>query len=399
MKLRGITRNVVMLGLVSFFTDLSTEMLYPVIPLFVVGTLGASPALLGVIEGLAEGISSGLRWIGGIWSDRTGRRKPFVVAGYSLSALSKPMMGLAAYALGWPLFLIGRSSDRLGKSIRTAARDALIADSTAPDRRGIAFGFHRAADTAGAVLGPLLTLVVLTLRPDTPLAVLFLVAFIPGTLSVLTAGIGVREMRPAARKAPAGTPAPRQRLPRAYWHLLAAFGLFSLGNSSDTFLILRASELGLSFTQVILAYALFNMIYAATATPLGSLSDRIGRKPVILAGWLGYAVVYVGFAASSATLTPWILLGVYGLYQAFTEGVVKALVTDLVPSDQRASAIGLLAAVAGGGQVVASILAGVTWNIRILGGQLLLPFAIGAACALLAMAILAGLPARCPRSA
>jgi hypothetical protein len=194
MRIRGITRNVVILGLVSFFTDLSTEMLYPIIPLFIVGSLGASPALLGLIEGVAEGISSSLRWAGGLWSDRTGGRKPFVVAGYGLSAVSKPLMGLAAFALGWPLFLAGRCSDRLGKSVRTAARDALIADSTDPAYRGVAFGFHRAVDTGGAVTGPLLALLVIVLWPNVSLATLFFVAFLPGLLSVLLAGAGVRDM-------------------------------------------------------------------------------------------------------------------------------------------------------------------------------------------------------------
>ncbi len=207
MRLRGITRNVVVLGLVSFFTDMATEMLHPIIPLFVVGTLGASPALLGLIEGVAEGISSGLRWVGGILSDRTGRRKPFVVLGYALSALSKPVMGGAALAGGWPVFLFGRSSDRLGKTVRTAARDALIADSTSPPFRGRAFGFHRAVDTAGAVAGPLLALVIVTLWPGVPLAWLFVVAFVPGALSVALAALGVREI--------ARAPAPgEQRRPR-----------------------------------------------------------------------------------------------------------------------------------------------------------------------------------------
>jgi len=196
MRLRGITRNVVMLGLVSFCTDLASEMLYPIIPLFVVGTLGSSPALLGLIEGLAEGISSGLRWIGGAWSDRIGRRKPFIVAGYGLSAFSKPVMGLAGLILGWPLFLLGRCSDRLGKSIRTAARDALIADSTDPAYRGAAFGFHRAFDTCGAVLGPAAALLMLQLWPQVPLMWLFFVAFLPGLGSVLLAAGAVRDIRP-----------------------------------------------------------------------------------------------------------------------------------------------------------------------------------------------------------
>src|SRR5581483_1261768 len=195
MKLRGITRNVVVLGFVSFFTDVASEMLYPVIPLFLVSAaLGGTPALLGLIDGLAEGISSGLRWIGGALSDRFGRRKPFVFAGYTLSALSKPLMGAAAYFGGWPIFLVGRCSDRLGKSIRTSARDALIADSTDPQYRGVAFGLHRAMDTCGAILGPLAALVILLIRPNTPLQWLFFIAVVPGLVSSLLVAGTVREI-------------------------------------------------------------------------------------------------------------------------------------------------------------------------------------------------------------
>lgn len=414
MRLRGITRNVVMLGLVSFFTDLSSEMLYPIIPLFIVGSLGASPALLGLIEGLAEGISSGLRWIGGIWSDRSGRRKPFVISGYAFSALSKPIMGLAAYALGWPLFLIGRCGDRFGKALRTAARDALIADSTDPAHRGAAFGFHRGADTCGAVLGPLIALGILTVRPDLPLAWFFFIALLPGAASVLIALLGVREIRldPTSGAGDGESDAKNMKdtlsagasnsilveavraearppLPRSFWIVLAAFAVFSLGNSSDSFLILRSKELGLSFRQVLLAFMLFNAVYVVAALPLGKLSDRIGRIPVIVAGWLGYAGVYLGFAYFQSTAAPWALLAFYGLYQALTEGVMKALVTDVVPRDRRAGAIGLMAAVGGIGQLAASVLAGLLWHYRILDETLMLPFVLGAGCALAAIPIVA----------
>ncbi len=396
MRFGSITRNVVFLGLVSLFTDLATEMLYPIIPLFLVGTLGTSPALLGLIEGLAEGISSGFRWVCGYWSDRIGRRKPFIIAGYSLSALSKPAMGLAAYVLGWPLFLLGRCSDRFGKSIRTAARDALIADSTAPAGRGIAFGFHRAADTAGAVIGPLVSLAILTLWPATPLASLFLIALVPGVVSVLIATFGVREIRHAAGPSQRGVST--GRLPRSFWQLLIAFGIFSLGNSSDSFLILRSRELGLSFTQVICAYALFSAVYAVAATPLGALSDRIGRRPVVIAGWISYAVVYAAFAYARTPIAPWVLLPIYGLYQAMTEGVLKALVSNLVPTEQRAGAIGLLATVGGLGQLAASLAAGMLWQMRALDGMLAVPFVIGSVCALIAVPIVASVGPPGPRA-
>jgi len=392
--LRGISRNVVVLGLVAFCTDLASEMLYPVIPLFVVGTLGSSPALLGLIEGLAEGISSGLRWVGGAWSDRTGRRKPFVVAGYSLSAVSKPVMGLAAFALGWPLFLIGRGADRLGKSVRTAARDALIADSTNLAYRGVAFGFHRALDTCGAVAGPLVALLIVRSWPGSSLAWLFCVAFIPGLLSILLAAFGVRDIPCAAPTADRRAPGLFQSFPRPFWHLLAAFAVFSLGNSTDSFLILRSKELGLSFPQVILAYTLFNVTYAAAATPLGRLSDRIGRKRVVMGGWVTYAAVYAGFAWFQSPIAPWVLMPAYGLYHALTEGVTKALVSDIVPQQQRGGAMGLLATVGGLGQLAASVLAGALWSVRLLDGRLMLALALGAACALVALPIFATIPAR-----
>ena len=411
---RGVTRNVVVLGLVSLFTDLSSEMIYPIIPLFVVGTLGSSPALFGLIEGIAEGISSGLRWIGGTMSDRTGRRKPFVLAGYTLSALSKPLMGAAALALGWPLFLLGRSSDRFGKSIRTAARDALIADSTAAEHRGAAFGFHRAMDTCGAVLGPLVAFAVLALWPESSLTWLFFVALAPGSISVLLAARGVREIRltptaaaaatatdsahdelrsgAAAGHKAAGNPAKQVALPRGFWRLLFACGVFAIGNSSDSFLILRSKELGLTLPQVILAFALFNAVYAVTATPFGRLSDRIGRKPVLALGWLTYAAVYLGFAFLQSAAAPWGLLCLYGLYQALTDGVTKAFVSDLVPKQRRAGAIGLLGTVSGLGQLVASIVAGLLWEMRLFGGALMLALAIGAAAALIAIPLLLTLP-------
>lgn len=422
MKIRGITRNVVLLGWVSFFTDLASEMLYPILPLFLVGLTG-SAFMLGWIEGVAEGISSGLRWLGGALSDRYRHRKPFVSAGYALSALSKPVMGLAAVAVGWPLFLLGRAGDRLGKSIRTSARDALIADSTEPGSRGIAFGFHRAMDTAGAVLGPLLALALIIglvgygtafsakwatdkaqlhqdrhLIQNLPLEWVFFVAVVPGLISVALAVFGVREIAPQSAPSSGGRPpALFQHFPRAFWHLLAANALFSLGNSSDSFLILRSGEVGLSFGHILLAFALYNTVYALAATPLGHLSDRIGRKPVVVCGWVAYASVYLGFAWFRSPLAPWLLLGGYGLYQALSEGVTKAMISDVVPSHQRAGAIGLFYTASGVGQLIASILAGATWHLRLFEQRLMLAFTLGALFALAAVPLIATVPLR-PRA-
>jgi MFS family permease len=406
-RIRGISRNVVVLGWVSFFTDMASEMLYPIMPLFLVGLPGGSPALLGWIDGLAEGISSGLRWIGGALSDHFGRRKPFIFAGYFISAISKPIMGLAGFVIGWPLFAVGRCSDRLGKSIRTASRDALIADSTSEDTRGIAFGFHRAMDTAGAVAGPLVGLAILVVilgwnrvfttqwnqaklggfGVDLDLKWLFIVALVPGLISAVLSIAGVKEMRAAPGKGHA--PTILQSFPLPFWHLLAANAVFSLGNSSDSFLILRSGEKGLAFGLIILAFALYNAIYALAAAPLGKLSDMIGRKPVVISGWIVYALVYVGFAVMPSAHWAWVLFAVYGLYQAFAEGVTKAMVSDVVAPAQRAGAIGLFYTASGLGQLVGSVLAGAVWKWAPIGGHLMPSFAIGSMFALLAVPIIA----------
>ena len=391
--LRALNRNVFVLGWVSLLTDMASEMLYPVLPLFITGTLGASPAILGLIDGVAEGGSSVLRWVAGAFSDRFRRRKTFVVAGYSVSAISKPLMGLAAYALGWPLLFAGRLLDRVGKSVRTGARDALIADSTNPAARGLAFGVHRAMDTAGAVLGPLVALAIITIKPNVPLAWLFFVALVPGALSALLAQMAVRDI-PHEAHADAAPPPIFQNYPRPMWHLIIAVAVFALGNSSDAFLILRSKELGLTFAQVILAFTVYNVVYAIAAIPLGGLSDRIGRKPVVAAGWLVYAIVYLGFAATRSSLAPWGLLATYGLYQAMTEGVTKALISDVVSKDQRAGAIGLFYTVAGMSQFLASVVAGLLWSHQWIG--LHAPFFVGALCAILAIPLVLTAPTRTP---
>ena len=395
---RKLPRNVIVLGWVSFCTDLATEMLYPIMPLFVTGVLGASPAILGIIDGVAEGISSGLRWIGGALSDRFRQRKPFLSAGYSVSAVSKPIMGLARFAGGWPMFFFGRCADRLGKSIRTSARDALIVDSTDPHVRGAAFGLHRAMDSAGAVFGPLVAVLILLLWPKLSLAWLFFIAFLPGIASALLATVAVRDI-PHEAHAGAKPPPLIQKYPKALWLLMLANFVFSIGNSSDTFLILRSKEIGLNFRAVILAYALYQAVYAVGSYPLGSASDRIGRKPVIIGGWFVYAAVYLGFAAARSPMAPWILLAAYGIYQAMTEGITKAMIGDVVAKDQRGGAIGLYYTMAGVGQLIASILAGAVWNVRFFHGKFMAPFAIGAAFALLAIPLIAPVSTRRHHSA
>lgn len=386
-----LPRNVKSLGVVSFFTDIASEMLYPIIPLFIVGTLGASPAILGVIEGLADGLASSLKWVGGRLSDRTGKRKPFVIGGYSLSALSKPMMGLAAVVAGpaaWAIFLTGRISDRIGKAVRTAPRDALIADSVSKDQRGAAFGFHRAMDTCGAIVGPLITLVVINRFPDLPLHYLFFVAIIPGIISVLIAWKFVIEIR-ATPKTEKLTGV-KHTYSRQFWWIVIAFAIFSFGNSSDSFLILRGRELGLTFSQVIFAYSLYNLVGAMLAWPLGKISDQIGRVPLIVAGWLVYATVYSILAFNQVPLVVWLSMCGYGVYAALTEGVIKAMVSDHVESAHRASALGIVAGIGGICQVTASIVTGLLWQQRFFEGRFLLALSLCAGCAILAAIVIVG---------
>jgi MFS family permease len=412
-----IPKNVVILGWVSLLNDAASEMLYPIIPLFLTAFLGASPALLGLIDGAAEGIGSALRWLGGALSDRFRRRKPFVVAGYALSAISKPIMGLSAFILGWPMFMIGRCSDRLGKSVRNAARDALIAASTPQEMRGRAFGFQRAMDTCGAIIGPLVTLFVILLLvgahvaftaswkgggehtltlQNLPLKWLFFIAFIPGCLTVACT-FAIREIPPKPdepTKTGGKTPRIFQSFPAPLWRIILAAFVFSLGNSSDTFLILRSSQIGLTFGLVILAYTLYNIVYAAASEPLGGLSDKIGRKPLLIAGWTIYAAVYAGFAIFRAPWAPWVLLTIYGLYQAMTDGVTSALISDIIPDYKRAGAIGLYYTATGLAQLTGSVLAGAVYNVFIFHGQIMLPFALGSMFALAAIPLLVTIPVK-----
>jgi len=354
----GLSRNVVLLGVVSFLADVSSEMVYPIVPLFLTGTLGAPVLAVGVIEGIAESTASLLKFIFGWVSDKFRRRVPFTLAGYALAALSKP--GLAA-AFAWPAVLFMRFVDRTGKGIRTAPRDALIAASTDASTHGRAFGFHRAMDTSGAVIGPLIALALLAWLGDSYRPV-FVIAFVPGALSVL-ALLAVREVVNTA---------PREHLPpllsfRGYDRRFVVFIgitlLFSIGNSSDAFLILRSRDLGLSATAVVFAYVLYNVAYAGLSLPAGIHSDRIGRRPVLIAGFVIFAFVYLGFAVATSSWMVWPLFMVYGGYIAFTEGVSKAYVADLVPDDRRGSAMGLYNASTGIMLLSSSILGGVLWEV------------------------------------
>lgn len=370
--IRGIRRNVFFLGLVSFFNDVSSEMLYPLIPIFLTAVLGAPMAVVGLIEGIAESTASLLKVFSGWYSDRVARRLPLVVGGYSLSAIAKPLLALAA---AWPVVLALRFTDRLGKGIRTSARDALIADSTDEQFRGRSFGFHRGLDTAGAAVGPLLALVLLQVLSEN-LRLIFLLSFPPALIGVLLLLL-VKE-RPVGREQAVpnngGGPAQPEALTgngsrlslalgdRRFRLFLVATVIFALGNSSDVFLILRAKDLGFSTALVVLAYAFYNMVYASTSTHAGMLSDRMGRRPVLVIGFLVFAAVYLGFALVREAALVWGLFAAYGLYMAMTDGVGKAFVVDLSPAETRGTALGVYHMAVGIMSFAASFIAGLLWT-------------------------------------
>jgi MFS family permease len=353
----GVSRNVFLLGLVSLATDASTEMIYPLVPLFLANVLGAPVAVLGVIEGLAEATASVFKGVSGWASDRMGLRRPLVISGYGLAALTKPLLALAA---GWPLVLAARVLDRLGKGIRGTPRDALIADSSLPEQRGKAFGFHRSTDQLGAVIGPLAALPLLAFFHGDFRAV-FVAAFVPAAIGVALLG-AVRE---TGRGRQAGAPRPGFRVRAArpeFRRFLAVMLLFTLGNSSDMFLILRARELGAGTQAIVLLFALYNLVYVLSAYPAGALSDRIGRRGVLGAGLGVFALVYLGFGLAGSAAWGWVLFPVYGLYQGLTDGTTRALVTDLAGAGERAGALGAYSMLTGLAAFPASAIAGLLWQ-------------------------------------
>lgn len=346
----------VKLGWVSLLNDAATEMVYPVLPLFLVAGLGAPAAAVGLIEGAAEGLVSVMKGASGWHSDRLGRRAPYIQAGYGLGAATKPLLALAR---SWPTVLLARLLDRLGKGLRTTARDAMLADVIVPGQAGRVFGFHRAMDTAGAVAGVLGAVALLTWLPGR-YRIILLIATVPAILSALVT-FTVKDDRRVAESGTGGEKVSWRAFSPAYWWTLACLSVFAIANSSDAFLLLRGHSIGMSDTQVVLGYALYQFVYALVSYPAGVLSDRFGRWRLMATGWLIYALVYFGFAVASPGLI-WGLFAAYGIYMGITDGVGKAVMVDTVPKAWKGTALGIMHMIFGFTGLSSSLIAGELWD-------------------------------------
>lgn len=377
-----LPRNILVLGGVSLLNDTSSEMIYPLLPLFLTQTLGASAASLGLIEGVAESAVSLFKLFSGYLSDRLRRRKIWIGVGYAASNAVRPLIALAG---SWPAVLALRFADRIGKGLRTSPRDALVAESVPPEHRGRAFGFHRAMDHLGAVIGPLLAALLLWRLPD-QLRLIFFLSAVPGVLVVLLVAGGLREIPGTVRESRVFQPLEAWRaVPIGFKRYLGVLLLFNLGNASDAFLLLKARQLGLPVLALPLLWSFHHVIKSATSVPGGRWSDRFGRKRLLLAGWLIYAAVYGLFAVARGAWTPWALMGVYGVFFGLTEGVERALIADLAPEALRGSVYGLYHMTVGFGSLLASVAFGLVWKWRgdraafLLGASLALAAAVALA--------------------
>ncbi|OPY65348.1 MAG: multidrug resistance protein MdtH [Syntrophorhabdus sp. PtaU1.Bin002] len=354
----ALSRNILALGVVSFLTDVSTEMIYPLLPLFLTTVLGANVLFVGLVEGVAETTASVLKLFSGWWSDRLGKRKAIFFSGYCLSTLTRPLIAVATFP--WHV-LVCRFLDRAGKGVRTSPRDALISSSCPEHERGKAFGFHRGMDHAGAVVGPLLAFLLLS-RFNSGLRTIFWLAFIPGLLSLITIMFAVTEKGGDSMVGNPGTNFTLRGLDARFRRFLGVITLFTLGNSTDAFLILRAQSVGISLSHIPLLWMFLHITKSVSSMPGGMLSDRFGRRGTIITGWLVYALVYLGFAFATRPADIWVLFGVYGLFFGLTEGVEKALVADLVDEPRRGTAFGAYNLAIGVTTFPASLILGFLWN-------------------------------------
>jgi MFS family permease len=356
---RWLTRNLKVVSAVSLMQDAASELLYPLMPILLTSVLGAPAAVVGLVEGVAEGVAAVTKVVAGRISDRF-RKKPLVGLGYGLAAVGKVFVAAAG---AWQVVLAGRAVDRLGKGIRGAPRDALLVQDIPLEARGRAFGFHRAADTAGAVIGPLIALAGYELL-DHRLRPLLWVAVVPAVLSVLLV-LWLREP-PARRPEPASVasrrPASGAPLGAAYWRVVTVLGLFSLVNFPDALLLLRLNEIGFGVTGVILAYVGYNLVYTVVSFPAGVIADRLTPRTVVAVGLLVFAVAYFGLGVTENHVAAWLLLGGYGAYTGLTDGVGKAWVSRLLPARSQGTGQGVFQGILGGGVLVAGVWAGLAWN-------------------------------------
>jgi MFS family permease len=383
------------LGVVSLLNDISSEVTIRTLPLFLANVLGVKTGIIGLIEGLAESTATLLKIVSGVFADRSGRKKGLTLWGYGLSGLTKPLL---FFATGWPLVLAVRMLDRIGKGIRTAPRDALIADVTAPEHRGRAFGFNKAMDRAGAVAGLLLAAGILYFGGTGQVALtrenyqaLVLLSVVPGVAAVLVLARWVHERPRAASTEASGVRLAWRGLDTRFKVYLVFLVIFTLGNSSDAFLMLRAQTLGFQPAEIFLVLAAFSLVVTLSSTPGGALSDWLGRRGLIVTGWVIYAAIYLGFAVASSPWHVWVLYLGYGLYYGAFEGAASALVADLVPAELRGTAFGLFNGAVGVAAFPASLLAGFLWDSY--GAPA--PFLLGGALALVAAGgMLAVIPRR-----
>ena len=357
-KIFGFGKNVTIAGLVSFFMDVSSEMIYPLVPLFLANVLGVNKSVIGLIEGIAESTASLLKVFSGWFSDKIGNRKWLMALGYGISTLSRPFVALAT---GWQHVLGSRFIDRFGKGVRTAPRDAIIAESAEKTHLGRAFGFHRAMDTMGAVIGPALAFFFLGMFSNDYRKVFWL-SMVPGVIAVLLIIFFISEKKkihaPHAEK-------PKLTLAHFDWKFsffVVIAGIFAVGNSSDVFLILRAQQIGITTVMIPVVYLLFNLVYSLSALPAGIAADRFGRKRIILLGFVLFAILYYGFAVASSARSIWILFGLYGLFMGLTEGIQKAFLSTIIPQDFKATAFGVYNTVVGLAMFPASLIGGWLWD-------------------------------------
>lgn len=354
----GFSKNIFYLGLVSFFTDISSEMIYPLMPIFLTTILKAPIAFVGVVEGIAESTASILKLVFGWYSDKLGKRKFFASLGYTVSSCVRPLIAFAVYP--WHVLVV-RFADRVGKGIRTAPRDALIADTCDPCEKGKAFGFNRAMDHAGAVIGPLVAAGLLLIFINS-YRLVFALSFIPALAAVFIIIFLVKEKKSNDICVGTGRDLSLQKLSNNFKFYLFTILIFTLGNSSDAFLILRAKDIGVPIAFIPILWVLLHIVKMASSTPGGALSDKFGRKKVIVAGWIIYFLVYLGFAFAKTPLQIWILFAVYGFFFGLTESAEKAFVADLVKPEVRGSAYGVYNFAIGIGALPASVIMGVLWQ-------------------------------------